>query len=118
MTDPENFDIAIIGTGSGNSILDERYDDKRVAIAEQGALGETCLNVGCIPTKMFVYAAEVAQNIRDAGRFGVDAHIDGVRWDDIVSRIFGRIDPLAAGGENYRRSSPKVTAFDQNTRLR
>jgi mycothione reductase len=118
MTDPENFDIAIIGTGSGNSILDERYDDKRVAIAEQGTFGGTCLNVGCIPTKMFVYAAEVAQNIRDAGRFGVDAHIDGVRWDDIVSRIFGRIDPLAAGGENYRRSSPNVTVFDQHTRFR
>ena len=35
-----------------------------------------------------------------------DAHIDGVRWSDIVSRVFGRIDPLAAGGEHYRRSSP------------
>ena len=63
----EHFDIAIIGTGSGNSILDERYADKRVAICEQGTFGGTCLNVGCIPTKMFVYAAEVAQTIRDAG---------------------------------------------------
>ena len=62
----EHFDIAIIGTGSGNSILDERYTDKRVAICEQGTFGGTCLNVGCIPTKMFVYAAEVAENARDA----------------------------------------------------
>lgn len=44
-----HFDIAIIGTGSGNSILDERYADKRVAICEQGVFGGTCLNVGCIP---------------------------------------------------------------------
>jgi mycothione reductase len=113
----ESFDLAIIGTGSGNSILDERYEDRRVAIAEQDTFGGTCLNVGCIPTKMFVYAAEVAEVIRDAGRFGVDAHVDGVRWPDIVSRIFGRIDPLAAGGENYRRSSPNVTVFDQHTRF-
>jgi mycothione reductase len=49
-----HFDIAIIGTGSGNSILDERYEDKRVAICEQSVFGGTCLNVGCIPTKMFV----------------------------------------------------------------
>ena len=113
----EHFDIAIIGTGSGNSILDERYTGKRVAICEQGTFGGTCLNVGCIPTKMFVYAAEVAQNIRDAARFGVDATIDGVRWSDIVSRVFGRIDPIAMGGENYRRSSPNVSVFDTHTRF-
>ena len=113
----EHFDIAIIGTGSGNSILDERYTDKRVAICEQGTFGGTCLNVGCIPTKMFVYAAEVAQTVRDAARFGVDATLDDVRWSDIVSRVFGRIDPIAMGGENYRRSSPNVTVFDTHTRF-
>ena len=98
-----DFDIAIIGTGSGNSILDERYADKRVAICEQGVFGGTCLNVGCLPTKMFVYAAGVAGQARDSSRFGVDAHVDSVRWPDIVSRVFGRIDPLASGGEQYRR---------------
>ncbi len=113
----EHFDIAIIGTGSGNSILDDRYTEKRVAICEQGTFGGTCLNVGCIPTKMFVYAAEVAQTIRDAKRFGVDATLDGVRWSDIVSRVFGRIDPIAMGGENYRRSSPNVTVYDTHTRF-
>lgn len=113
----EHFDIAIIGTGSGNTILDERFSGKKIAICEQGVFGGTCLNVGCIPTKMFVYAAEVAQTVRDAARFGVDAHIDGVRWTDIVSRVFGRIDPLAAGGENYRRSSPDVTVYDSHTRF-
>jgi mycothione reductase len=64
---------------------------------------------------MFVYAAEVAQTVRDAARYGVDAHIEGVRWSDIVSRVFGRIDPLAMGGEHYRRSSPNVTVYDSHT---
>ena len=113
----EHFDVAIIGTGSGNSILDERYADKRIAICEQGTFGGTCLNVGCIPTKMFVYAAEVAQTVRESARFGVDATLDGVRWNDIVSRVFGRIDPIAMGGENYRRSSPHVTVYDTHTRF-
>jgi mycothione reductase len=117
MTRVEHFDIAIIGTGSGNSILDERYTDKRVAICEQGTFGGTCLNVGCIPTKMFVYAAEVAQTVRDTARFGVDATLDGVRWSDMVSRVFGRIDPIAMGGENYRRSSPNVVVYDTHTRF-
>src|SRR5690625_3911248 len=113
----ESYDLAIIGTGSGNSILDERYAHMRVAVCEQGTFGGTCLNVGCIPTKMFVYAAEVAQTVRHAARYGVDAHLDGVRWDDIVSRVFGRIDPIAVGGENYRRSLPNVDVYRSHTRF-
>ncbi len=112
-----HFDIAIIGTGSGNSLLDERYADKKVAICEKAVFGGTCLNVGCIPTKMFVYTADVAQTVRDASRFGVDAELRAVRWPDIVSRVFGRIDPIAASGENYRRSSPNVEVFDTHTRF-
>ena len=113
----EAYDLAIIGTGSGNCILDERYADKRVAICEHGAFGGTCLNVGCIPTKMFVYVAEVAETIRAAARYGVDAHIDRVRWDDIVSRVFGRIDPISISGADYRRSAPNVDVYDQHTRF-
>jgi mycothione reductase len=113
----ETYDIAIIGTGSGNCILDERYAGKRAAICEQGTFGGTCLNVGCIPTKMFVYAADVAETIRSAARYGVDAHIDGVRWDDIVSRVFGRIDPIGLSGEDYRRSAPNIDVYGQHTRF-
>ena len=113
----ESYDLAIIGTGSGNTILDERFADKRVAICEQGTFGGTCLNVGCIPTKMFVYAAEVAHAVRGAAKYGVDAHIDGVRWDDIVSRVFGRIDPIANSGEAYRRSLPNVDVYGSHTRF-
>ena len=113
----ETYDIAIIGTGSGNSILDERYASKRAAICEQGTFGGTCLNVGCIPTKMFVYAAEVANTVRGAARYGVDAHVDRVRWDDIVSRVFGRIDPIAISGEDHRRAAPNIDVYRQHTRF-
>lgn len=113
----ETYDLAIIGTGSGNSILDERYAGKRVAICEQGVFGGTCLNVGCIPTKMFVYTAEVAQTIRGAARYGVDGHIDGVRWEDMVSRIFGRIDPIAVSGKDYRLAAPNIDVYDRHTRF-
>lgn len=113
----EHYDLTIIGTGSGNSVLDHRYDGLKVAICEQGMFGGTCLNVGCIPTKMFVYAADVAQTVRHSATYGVDAHIDGVRWPDIVDRVFGRIDPIAAGGEEYRRGLPNVTVYASHTRF-
>jgi mycothione reductase len=113
----ETYDLAIIGAGSGNTILDHRYAGKRTAICEQGTFGGTCLNVGCIPTKMFVYAAEVANTIRGAARYGVDAHVDRVRWDDIVSRIFGRIDPIGLAGEDHRRSTPNIDVYHEHTRF-
>ena len=55
-----HFDLCIIGTGSGNSIIDERFDHLSVALVEMGTFGGTCLNVGCIPSKMFVYPADLA----------------------------------------------------------
>ncbi len=117
----QHYDLTIIGTGSGNSIpdtgYDARYGDMRIALCEQGTFGGTCLNVGCIPTKMFVYAAEVANTIRDSARFGIDAHIDGVRWPDIVERVFGRIDPIAAGGESYKRGLPNIDVYAHHTRF-
>jgi mycothione reductase len=113
----ESYDIAIIGSGSGNTILDHRFAGKRAALCEQGAFGGTCLNVGCIPTKMFVYASEVANTVRGAGRYGVDAHVDGVRWNDIVSRVFGRVDPIAVNGEDYRRSAPNIDVYGEHIRF-
>lgn len=106
-----DYDLIIIGTGSGNSLVTEDFADKKVAVIERGTFGGTCLNVGCIPTKMFVYAAEVATTIRDAARFGVDATFDGVRWPDIRDRVFGRIDPISDSGRDYRVSGPNTTAY-------
>ena len=97
-----HHDLVVIGTGSGNSIIDSRFDDLDVGLIEHGVFGGTCLNVGCIPTKMYVYPADVAQHIRHAARYGIDASIDKVRWTDIRDRIFGRIDPISAGGQEYR----------------
>ncbi|XAS75940.1 mycothione reductase [Dermatophilaceae bacterium Sec6.4] len=106
-----HFDLAIIGSGSGNSLVTPDWDGKSVAIIERGIFGGTCLNVGCIPTKMFVYAAEVADTVRGAGRYGVDAHVDAVRWPDIRDRVFGRIDPISAGGRDYRVNGGNTTAY-------
>ncbi|MBQ0927206.1 mycothione reductase [Saccharopolyspora endophytica] len=110
-----HFDLVIIGSGSGNSILDDRFADWNVAIVEKGigpndAYGGTCLNVGCIPTKMFVHTADVADAPEAGAGLGVDLERHGVRWREVRDRIFGRIDPISEGGRRYRaEGSPNVT---------
>jgi mycothione reductase len=106
----EHYDLVIIGAGSGNSIVGPNLDDWKIAMVEEWVFGGTCLNRGCIPTKMFVHAADTALSAQHASRLGVDLTLDGVRWLDIRDRVFNRIDPIAAGGERYRTTEcPNIT---------
>ena len=107
----EEYDLIVVGTGSGNAIPAE-LEDWRIALIERGVFGGTCLNRGCIPSKMYVVAADVAQRVRTAERLGVHATLDSVDWPAIRDRVFGRIDPIAAGGERYRMDGcPNVTVI-------
>jgi mycothione reductase len=108
-----HFDLVIIGTGSGNSIPNDAMAGWQIAILEKGTFGGTCLNVGCIPTKMFVHTADQAAAPQNAKKLGVDAHLDKVHWPAIRDRIFNRIDPIAEGGRNWRANeNPNVTVYD------
>ncbi len=114
---PRHFDLCIIGTGSGNSILGPEFNDWDVAMVERGAFGGTCLNRGCIPSKMLIYPADLVELIRHTDRLGVKASVDSVRWTEIRDRTFGRIDPIAAGGRTYRLGLPNVTVFERDARF-
>ncbi|MGY4542324.1 pyruvate/2-oxoglutarate dehydrogenase complex dihydrolipoamide dehydrogenase (E3) component [Arthrobacter sp. UYNi723] len=75
----------------------------RTTVRPLAAAGRTmCLNVGCIPTKMFVYPASLAAAPREAARLGVDLSLDKVRWNELQDRIFGRIDAISESGRRYR----------------
>ena len=97
-----HVDLLIVGSGSGNSVVIPGMDGWKIAIVEGGTFGGTCLNVGCIPTKMYAYPADVADTVNEAARYGIDATLDKVRWADIRDRVFGRIDPISAGGQAWR----------------
>ncbi len=114
-----DFDLVIVGTGSANSIPGPEFDDWSIAIVERGTFGGTCLNVGCIPSKMFVYAADVADTIATAGDYGIAARFDSADWPAIRDRVFGRIDPIAGGGRDYRFGAecPNITVFEGDARF-
>lgn len=113
-TAAKHYDLVIIGTGSANSIPNESFENKSIAIIEKGKFGGTCLNVGCIPTKMFVYAADIALAARSSQHLGVHGEVTKVDWNSIVERVFAnRIDLIAEGGENYRRGDecPNIDVY-------
>jgi mycothione reductase len=112
--------LVVVGTGSGNTIVTKQFADWKVAIVERGTFGGTCLNVGCIPTKMFVHTADLAAIPSGSSRFGVDEQVTAVHWPEIRDRIFGRIDPISASGSEYRRHHPNnanMTVYDGTGRF-
>ncbi|NYI71520.1 mycothione reductase [Naumannella cuiyingiana] len=114
----DHYDLAIIGSGSGNTIVDEAFADRTVALVERNPVfGGTCLNVGCIPTKMFVLPADLAASPATAARLGVDLRREGVDFGEIRDRIFGRIDPISAGGKQWRQQADNLTLFDGEARF-
>lgn len=108
MTETTHYDIALIGSGSANSFPGPDLADRTIVQIDRGVgpdrvFGGTCLNLGCIPTKMFVHTADLAATPAHAARFGLTEQLQHVDWPAIRDRIFGRIDPITAGGEAYRR---------------
>jgi mycothione reductase len=100
-----DYDLVIVGAGSGNMLPTAGLDELRVAIIERDRFGGTCLNRGCIPSKMLVYAADVAESVRHASRYGIRAELLGADWPAIRDRVFGRIDPLSEQAVAFRRRS-------------
>ncbi len=112
------FDLIVIGAGSGNSILDERFAGLDVALIDDGAMfGGTCLNYGCIPTKMFVLPADFLTSPAEAARVGVHIEQPTADWAQVRDRIFGRTDAISLAGEKWRADAPNVTLYRHRARF-
>ncbi len=76
----QNFDIVILGGGSGGYAAALRASQLgfSVALIEKGKLGGTCLHVGCIPTKALLHSAEVADVTRESAKYGVTSDYHGI----------------------------------------
>jgi dihydrolipoamide dehydrogenase len=69
------YDVVIIGSGPGGYVAAVRAGQLglKAAVVEAGALGGTCLNVGCIPTKALLHSADLLEEFKESRRFGVTA---------------------------------------------
>ena len=112
-----HHDLLIIGAGSGNTLLGPEHDDWDVGIVEPEEFGGTCMNRGCIPSKMLVHAADLAVSAKRAPQLGVHTSFERADWAAIRDRIFGRIDPIADSGLAYREELPHVTVYRHYARF-
>lgn len=98
-------------------VIDDRFSDMDVAIVDDRKFGGTCVNYGCIPSKMLSYTAQIADTVAEAANFDVDSDYRGLRWQQVRDRVFGRTDQVAADGEQSRRDSGFVTVYNGHARF-
>jgi mycothione reductase len=113
----QHFSLAVIGSGSGNVAVPKDRRAGPVALIESGAFGGTCINRGCIPSKILVYTADVAACVRAAPGFGIGAAVTEVDWPAIRDRTFARVDQTSARGRRGRAESDRVTLFEGRARF-
>ena len=94
-----NFDIVILGGGSGGyaAALRSAQLGKSVALIEKDKLGGTCLHRGCIPTKALLHSAEVADVTKESAQFGVVAQFGSIDMNQVNKYRDGIIDRLFKG---------------------
>jgi dihydrolipoamide dehydrogenase len=94
----QEFDFIVIGTGSGLDVANAvAQEGLSVAIIEKGQMGGTCLNRGCIPSKLLIHSADVAEMIMGTDQFGINVSGYSVDFEKIVSRTNGIIDSDSDG---------------------
>jgi len=106
----QEFDFLVIGSGSGLDVANAMAGQgNSVAIVEEGRLGGTCLNRGCIPSKQLLYHADVLETIEGAGAFEIDAEVNGVDFAEIVRKVN---EDVSGSSESIRRGLTSSDAHD------
>lgn len=115
----EQTDIIIIGAGPGGyeAAVSAAREGKKVVIVEARALGGTCLNEGCIPTKCLCRHAELYRGMLQAGDFGLSCETPRFDWTKIMERKEKVVNQLIAGIEQLMKT-PGIRLVHGKARFR
>ena len=107
----QTFDLIVIGAGSGLNVSSAAAEmGMKVAVVEKGPMGGTCLNRGCIPSKIIIHSADVAETINKSKLFGINSRISSIDFKKITNRASNIVDKDAKDIE-------KAIIKDKNTTL-
>ncbi|MEN9911501.1 MAG: dihydrolipoyl dehydrogenase, partial [Actinomycetota bacterium] len=111
-------DLVVLGGGSGgySAALRASQLGMSVALVEKDKVGGTCLHVGCIPTKALLHSAEIADSVRDAAKFGVDATLTGIDVAAVSTYRQGIIDSKFKGLQGLLKARG-VATYDGHGKL-
>lgn len=108
-----HYDVIVIGAGTGLEVANfAAQSNLKVALVDNGPMGGTCLNRGCIPSKMLIHAADVAETIRSSSKFGITAEMQQVDFSSLVQGVSDYIDEDARSIREGIMQSDAITLYE------
>jgi dihydrolipoamide dehydrogenase len=109
----KEYDLIVIGTGAGMNVAANAVSQgMQVAVIDRGPLGGTCLNRGCIPSKVMLYPADVIRTIQEAQALGVHARVEKIDYDLIMKRVWEIVLDDRHEMEKGVRHSDRLTFYN------
>lgn len=97
----KSYDVLVVGSGAGGSVASMAiHAGLRTALIDRGPPGGTCVDTGCIPSKMLIYPADVIESLRGAEKLGITAGEISIRFRDLMERM----RETRARNSNFTRS--------------
>ncbi len=114
----KEFDCIVLGAGSGLTVASQYANrGKKVAVVEPGPMGGTCLNRGCIPSKMLIHHADVVDTIENSEKFHVESNLQNLDFSAITSEVSDTVDEDAESIENGIENSENHTLYKTEGRF-
>jgi dihydrolipoamide dehydrogenase len=108
----EKFDVIVIGSGSGMIVASNAVNQgMKTAVVEFGPMGGTCVNRGCIPSKMLIYPADIVAMIHEANKVDVKAKIESVDFKNIMRRMHDFVDEDSQHQAQSVEATPNLVWF-------
>src|SRR5512136_784194 len=97
----KEYDVIVIGAGVGLSIAFKAQARKmKVALIDKGNMGGTCVNVGCVPSKILIYHADRIADIEEAKKLDIEAKVKRIHFRAIMDRMKATIGESRTWMEN------------------
>jgi len=114
----KEYDVIVIGAGVGLGIAFKAQAGKmKVALIDKGNMGGTCVNVGCVPSKILIYHADRIADIEEAGKLGIEAEVKRIDFSAIMDQMKATIEESRTWMKNEVESSEGMDFYNEEARF-
>jgi len=108
----KEYGLIVIGSGAGMNVIDTALaQGQKVALIEEGPIGGTCLNRGCIPSKVLIHAADVVREAEEAAKIGVHLRLEKFDYPFLKKRMWDLVLPDRHQMEEGIKQAPGLDLY-------